>query len=174
MSIRLKGLYLRVKQHINKRLKTNVPPSKENSLIGFADKLSEFDFDLVHFINYTSSKEALAFQRKSSIPTIYESYEFWQKTLTNTDWLAAERKCASNASAVIVVSEPIRDVYKLNSENDIKFFFCLSANVETAGGQEKSEMVTGLFSFFLPYFPIGVIFKFCPPTNSCIYGCFEN
>jgi len=43
--------------------------------------------------------------------------------------------------------------YKLNSESDIKFFFCLSANVETAGGEEQSEMVTELFSFFLSYFP---------------------
>jgi hypothetical protein len=42
--------------------------------------------------------------------------------------------------------------YKLKSENDIKFVFCLSANVETAGGEEPSETATELFALF-PIFP---------------------
>jgi len=41
------------------------------------------------------------------------------------------------------------DSYKLNSGSDITFFFCLSANVETAGGEEPFETATKIFLSFL-------------------------
>ena len=36
------------------------------------------------------------------------------------------------------------DLYKLNSESDIQFVFCLSANVDRVGGEQTSEIITEL------------------------------
>jgi len=84
---------------------------KNDPLQGMAQRIAQKNFDAVHFINYNSTREALRLQKISGAPYIYETYECWQKILQNKKWLKREAECVQNASAAIVVSEPIREVY---------------------------------------------------------------
>ncbi|MCL2870628.1 MAG: hypothetical protein FWE26_03235 [Coriobacteriia bacterium] len=93
-------------------------------LHGMAKSLSEKQYDAVHFINYTSSREAIRLRRLSPVPIIYESYECWPKALADLQkeqrvpwnhfalWRKREISCAKVANAIITVSKPIQETYK--------------------------------------------------------------
>ena len=96
---------------------------KDDPLRGMAEVLAAHNFDAVHFINYNASLEALRFQKISSVPTVYESYECWPMILSNfaqseglfsqkySRWIGYEQKCVQQAQAFIAVSAPIEEVY---------------------------------------------------------------
>ena len=109
-----KTLLGKLRAMIAKPASKNVAPkdkSPANPIEGFAGELIKYDFDLVHFINYSSCIEARRFQLLSKVPTVYEAYECWQRVLTDKEWLKAERDCIKGARQIIVVSEPIKEAY---------------------------------------------------------------
>ena len=92
-------------------------------LHGLVNGLIKMPFDAFHFINYNSCREANHLSKKSNKPYVYESYECWQKIIADQDLLNEERLCVSRASATIVVSEPIKELYSKFTKQSPKVIY---------------------------------------------------
>ena len=145
------------KLYANPIQKFQLKSAKNNELDGLAYEIANGHYDAVHFINYNSTKEALKLASLSRAKIVYESYECWPSILENlnkqgsmTDrdyhfWSKSESSCAKIASAMILVSNPIKDIYRNHAPETL---YSVIYNVTLAPPMPPTELHTPLKFYF--------------------------
>jgi len=106
-----------------RRLKT--VQKQWNLVAGFAEEMIARDFDIVQFTDYVSAPEALRMKSLSSIPVVYETYEYSPTVIETVHQDSAqadyyrdtEIAAMDRVDAVIVVADEIAQAYSKKSDN---------------------------------------------------------
>jgi len=118
------------------------------------------------------SKQWSSFRNDGQFCLLHDPHSRQMDVMYSYSYLTKPHAARCDYCGVRLTDTTHTDSYRLNSESDIKFFFCLAANVERLVA--RNRLKRSQKCFFLSYFPIGVIFQFMSSKNYCIYGYFEN